>query len=224
MLAFDIETGPLPLDQLQALLPPFDEAEVKLGNLKDPDKIKVKVEEARANHESDFVSRAALSPMTGRVLAIGYWSIDSAKYAIEDGGDGDDRETVMLTRFWKKYLQCRQAPRRMVGYNCHGFDIPFLIRRSWLLNIDVPSTVIDKWKWIDGTTFVDLMSRWSIGDQRGWVKLDMLGQAFGLGGKTEGVNGAMFHELWEKDREKACEYLRRDLELTAGLAVRMGVV
>ena len=70
-ILFDIETAPLPESELAALVPPFDPAEVRTGNLKDPDKIAAKLAEAEANHRRDFIERAALDPLTGRVLAIG---------------------------------------------------------------------------------------------------------------------------------------------------------
>ena len=38
---FDVETAPLPESELAAMVPPFDPAEVRTGNLKDPDKIAV---------------------------------------------------------------------------------------------------------------------------------------------------------------------------------------
>ena len=38
---FDIETGPLPDAELALLMPPFDPAEIKVGNIKDADKIEI---------------------------------------------------------------------------------------------------------------------------------------------------------------------------------------
>src|SRR5262245_13453189 len=70
-IIFDVETGPLADSELSALLPPFDPAEVKTGNLKDPSKIAEKIAEAEANHRRDFFDKAALDPLTGRVVAIG---------------------------------------------------------------------------------------------------------------------------------------------------------
>lgn len=75
-IVFDVETGPLAEGELSALLPPFDPAEVKTGNLKDPDKIAAKIAEAEANHRRDFVDKAALDPLTGRVVAIGVLVFD----------------------------------------------------------------------------------------------------------------------------------------------------
>ena len=101
MLIFDIETGPLDEDTVLAaagdfVQPPhpgeFDPGSVKIGNLKDQAKIEAKIAEARASHETavaqhaqtveqarqawvaEQIDRAPLSPITGRVLAIGYWS------------------------------------------------------------------------------------------------------------------------------------------------------
>ena len=48
-IIFDIETGPLPETELAAMMPAFDPAEVKTGNLKDPAKIAEKIAEAEAN-------------------------------------------------------------------------------------------------------------------------------------------------------------------------------
>jgi hypothetical protein len=68
MIAFDIETGPLPDEQLKAIFQPppppphpgeFDAGAVKLGNLKDAAKIAEKIESAKAAHESAVASHAA---------------------------------------------------------------------------------------------------------------------------------------------------------------------
>ena len=76
-LIFDIETGPLPENELLAMMPAFDPADVKSGNLKDPAKIAEKIAEAEANHRRDFIGRAALDPLTGRVVAIGVMTFDA---------------------------------------------------------------------------------------------------------------------------------------------------
>ena len=72
LIAFDIETGPASLEELSLMEVPFDPATVKIGNLKDQVKIEEKIEAARKNHELDFINKAALSPFTGRVIAIGW--------------------------------------------------------------------------------------------------------------------------------------------------------
>ena len=58
------------------MMPAFDPAEVKTGNIKDPEKVAAKIAEAEANHRRDFIDRAALDPLTGRVVAIGLMKFD----------------------------------------------------------------------------------------------------------------------------------------------------
>ena len=221
MIVFDIETGPLPDEQLSPLIPEFDPSEIKCGNLKDPEKIAAKIAEAKELHEQEFVSKAALSAITGRVLAVGYQSIENGRVVIDDG-KGEER--TLLTNFWQRYEKCRGERRRMVGHNCLSFDVPFMMRRSWTLDVAVPATVLDKGRWLDTSVFGDTMSLWAAGG-RDFVKLDLLARAFGVGAKTDGVGGGDFHKLWhgtEQEKSKAIEYLKNDLEITARVAVKMG--
>lgn len=260
MLVFDIETGSLPDTELSALCPAFeptphpgefDPSQVKYGNTKDEAKRATILAEAREKHSAEvanydhvcrvlaeqhftkFKSRAALDPTTGRVVAVGYQSADTGKVAISDG-KGD--ESTILTEFWAKYLKCRQqpgSPRKMVGCNIFGFDLPFLIRRSWMLGVDVPASVVVNRRYFD-QLFVDLREVWLLGQKWGDCesKLDTMARALGVGSKSngEGVNGctgADFARLWggtAAERELAIAYLKNDLELTAGVAKRLGVV
>lgn len=248
MLCWDIETGPLPEEQIAQFLPEFtppphpgefDPAAVKYGNTKDEAKRAAILAEAEAKHRAavaayesteaaarkshlaDFLDRAAISPVTGRVLAIGF-AADS-KFAVEDGG-GD--EATIIAKFWQKYQACRVGQRRMVGCNIHGFDLPFLVRRSWILGVEVPATVIKDDRWWD-SIFVDLRNRWLLGQRWGDCdsKLDTMARALGCGEKNG--DGADFARLWlgsADERKQAVEYLRNDLQMTAAVAVRLGVV
>lgn len=255
MLVFDIETGPLDETALKAVYTPLDESEieglvtgdfdpksVKTGNLKDAGKIQEKIDQARAAHETaktnsasiiaqakadhwaEFVDRAPLSPLTGQVLVIGYHATDKGITLVDDG---KGTETQLIVNFWAQYQKCRDAGRKLVGHNIAGFDIPFLVRRSWFLDISVPTTVFDKGKWLDDQTFVDTMSRWGCGNRGDSIKLDILARAFGVGAKTEGINGGDFWKLYrgnEVERAKALGYAANDVEITARVAQRMGLV
>lgn len=246
MIVFDIETGPekdeVLLWRVPAFQPPeypgdFDPAAVKTGNLKDAAKIAEKVEAAKQAHELavkrheenviaarnewwEGVKRsAALSPLTGRVLAVGYFSTDTGNTML----DIDEDEAGMLGRFWGQYTKAKQAGRKMVGHNIHGFDVPFLARRAWMLGYDIPAGVLDRGKWLDTTTFVDTMQLWGFGNREA-VKLDTLARAMDAGGKPDGIDGGMFAELLKSDPAKAREYLANDLQMTAKVAAKMGVV
>lgn len=210
-IVFDIETGPRPWEEIEQY---WDESSVKLGQLKDPAKIQEKIEIERV----EFLEKAALSPITGKVLAIGYRRAD--KYLIDDRP-----EALQLKQFWQNAAKALGDRTTMVGHNIYGFDLPFLVRRSWVLGIPVPAGMIDKDRYWH-SIFVDTMVRWTCGKYGEWCKLDTLGRLFCVGQKPDGIDGADFHRLWhgnQAERKKAKEYLRNDLDLTWAVALRMGI-
>ncbi len=233
---FDIETGALPDDELAELIPEFGEFDsggVKIGNLKDKAKIEAKIEAAREQHEADrekakvkFIDRAALSAVTGRVVAIGYLRGDGRTGF--DVGDLDPsiREGGLLIRFWRHYLYCRDKKTHLIGFDSNRFDLPFLIRRSWKHGIEVPPMVLAG-RYFD-KAFIDLKLEWSCGDYSEFISLDKVARFLGVGQKPSDCTGADFAKLLASndpaDRKKALSYLHNDLRMTWGVAAAMGVV
>jgi DNA polymerase elongation subunit (family B) len=205
MIYFDIETGPLPDAEL---LTQFDPLDVAIGNLKDPEKIRAKIDAARES----FFEKAALDPLTGRVLAIGYLSErETTILANED-------EESLLAEWWHVVRGRMGTTNHLVGFNSHSFDWPFLIRRSWKYGLPVPDL---RWKgrWVE--QLIDLRDIWQLGDRQASGSLDKIARHLGLGGKNG--DGALFYKLWATDRNAAMTYLRRDVELTAQVGERLGV-
>jgi len=255
MLIFDIETGPLPEEQLAAQFaerwtpPPhpgeFDPASVKYGQMKDEAKRAAKLKECQeahaervANYEKavadareerwgEYLEDAALDATTGRVLAIGM--LDTANGAKPRIGSVHSLpEDELLEKWWERVKACLASGVPMCGLWSNQFDLPFLLRRSWILGVDVPAGVRSKngRYWADG--FIDVAEMWQCGDRQAKCSMDHLGRVLGLGSKPEGITGADFARLFwsaeESDRTKAFEYLANDLELTRKIAARMGLV
>lgn len=211
---FDIETGPLPESELAALVPPFDPAEVKTGNLKDPDKIAAKLAESEANHRRDFFDKAALDPLTGRVVAVGLRYQDSGEFHVI----GHDDEAQTLREFWDVCKGEMGRINQMVGFNSNGFDLPFMFRRSWKHRVPVPFGIRRGRYWAE--QMVDLREGWQLGDRQARGSLDSIAKHLGVGAKNG--DGKDFAKLWQSDRTKAIEYLRNDLELTVRVADALG--
>ena len=134
VIYFDIETGPLPEDQIR--IPPFDPAEVKLGNVKDPAKIEAKLKAAEANHRQSIIDNAALDALTGQVLMIAYHVRGEAASVAIHGKP----EAEILTEWWALVTRFDRCPF-VIGFNIKGFDLPFLVRRSWALGVVVPGWI-----------------------------------------------------------------------------------
>ena len=205
---FDIETGPLPLNEL--VIPPFDPSQVKTGNTKNPDLIAEKIRNAEENHVSDYIKNAALDALSGQVLAIGYQIEHEAPQVLCSDADG---EAEMLKQWWRIVSSLERQPQ-LIGFNVKPFDLPFLYKRSWKYRIDPPYWLRHGRYWND--LVIDLREVWQLGDSRAHGSLAAICRHLGLGEKAG--NGAHFSEMWQTDREAAINYCLRDVQLTHQVA------
>jgi DNA polymerase elongation subunit (family B) len=201
---FDIETAPLDRVMLDLLAPEFKPA----ANLKDTHKIKASIEDKR----QAYYEQAALSPVTGKVLTIGYEIEGTFTYNLPDD------EQATLENFW--HIVRTNPDWRFIGFNIAHFDLPFLIRRSMKHGLSVPM-VFHNSRYLT-TQFIDLMEIWQCGDRSETISLDRLSRYLGVGEKKG--SGADFARLWVEDRQAAIEYLRQDIALTRACAEKMKVL
>jgi DNA polymerase elongation subunit (family B) len=207
-IIFDIETGPLPINEL--VIPPFDPSQVKLGNIKNPDLIAEKIQKAEENHVTDYIKNAALDALSGQVLCIGYRLERDEPAILSSDADG---EAAMLRQWWELLNTWERQPR-LIGFNVKSFDLPFLIKRSWKHRITPPYWIRNGRYWND--LIVDLREVWQLGDNRAHGSLGAISRHLGLGEKTG--NGADFANLWKTNRQAAIEYCLQDVKLTQQVA------
>lgn len=223
-IVFDIETAPLPEEQIIPLIPAFDESEVKVGNIKDPALIAEKIEKAKQKHRADFIEKSALHSDTGRVIAIGYKTAEGYEIHSSKPISG---EKGLIENFWKVFQSASsgEAHDDMIGHNIMDFDLPFLVQRSWALGIQIPPRLIipSRGKYITwASNFIDTRNYFLLGKKEGRSSLDSISRFFGMAGKQE--SGKHFYKWMEEDETKAIEYLKNDLELTEGIARKMGLI
>ena len=207
-IVFDIETGPRSRAELAECVPTFEAP----SNWKDPEKIRAHV----AEKEADWFQSAALSALTGRVLAIGY--LDAATDELGFFATGD--EAADLAAFWRLIAPDGYLHTRLVGFCSNRFDLPFLIRRSWHLRVPVPSELISG-RWLPARC-LDVLEYWRCGVREDSVSLDRLAQFLGVGRKNG--SGADFAALWATDPSGALAYLANDLRLTRHCAEALGLI
>jgi hypothetical protein len=200
---FDIETGPAPAEVLARLKPTFTANKT----LKDP----IKIADDLANKERDWLERAALDATIGRVLCVGWHNGTGADLHV------DATETILIRNFWARLSDELNQGGRVAGFYSNSFDLPFLIRRSYILGISVPAN-LRRGRYFNDN-LIDLAELWACGRYEERISLDALSKAMGIGQKNG--SGADFAGLLETDREKALEYARNDLDLTWQAAQRM---
>ena len=222
---FDIESGGLAADHLRASREPFSADAVPLGNAKKPETVAAKIETARETYEHEmetatgpYFDRAALSPVTGRVLCIAHLGHDDEDPELL----GDEDEVSLLSRWWSLASEVADQEGSLIGFNISHFDLPFLTKRSWILDVTVPTWVRSRRYWSD--TFVDLMDVWGLGS-REFISLNSVARILGVEGKADDeCTGATFAQHWANNREAAIKYAKQDVISTKQLAEKMGVI
>jgi hypothetical protein len=193
MLYFDIETAALP-EALSLLPEPKPPA-----NYKDP----AKIEEWKADALAKRVKDAALDRDCCRVTHLGFAHNDAEVEVVY----GEERE--VLERWWQE----AGRETRYCGYNVLGFDLPILIRRSWLLGIK-PSRFIPL-KRYQTAPVLDLMQ--VLYDWGGATFRD-LGTVCKLAG-VEALAPELSGKQWESlSPEEMARHCAADVEMTRALA------
>jgi hypothetical protein len=217
-LIFDIETGSN--ERANKYLEPFDKdnpKHIRYGNLKDP----VKKGEMARIEEAIYYKKAKdafpLHPVTGKILVMGT-SLDG-KHELDYLREGVD-EKMILENFWNKVADSRVNGYPIVGFKIKTFDLPFIIRRSWINRVTPYPLMTGRWweEWI-----IDLYDVWtlSLGKWEGnsdYVRnrLVDISEVLGIGTKEQ-ESSANFEKIFINDLPKALNHADNDLTLTDGL-------
>lgn len=210
MIVFDIETGPLPTEQIRERMPQFEAP----ANFKDPAKIEAYITQKRL----DWIERAALDATTGKILAIGI--LDCREAGVEKINTLAGDEADIISAFSSIVMASGGSGWPLIGWNIFGFDLPFILRRSWIQRVALPEWIRSGRYW--DRCFVDAMEVWACGNRDQAVSLDLASATLGVGRKSG--SGAHFASLWngsEEERAHALEYLENDLRLTKAVAERI---
>ena len=232
IIPFDIETAP-DENAVLANTDKFDESSVKLGNIKDPEKIEAKIGDAKAKYWTNVFSKAALNPYTSTICAIGMALPDEDKVRILQGD-----EKVILTAFWSYFREFKNDIWVCyTGSNKKSmFDLRHILVRSWITRVSVPVGVVGNTGFIT-SSFVDLANIFlAAADYPEYCGLDRACKLLGIVGeetrlgkvvskesleKDFGVSGANFHELQYTQPEVAEVYLKNDVLMTLALSDRL---
>ncbi len=209
MFAFDIETIPN-----SSLIDKLPEPELKLGNIKDPEKIEQKRIEAKTSQ----IDKMALNPLHGRVCAAVFYG-DNVRSRLVIDEDSDKAETEILEIIFPFFAN----DNLIITYNGTGFDMPFVYKRAVLLGI-IPAeyaapTLAQMTARYNNNHHIDIMTAWCEYGQ--YEKLDNLGQ-FLLDDVKLNINFSDFPEMikTEDGRQKLLDYCEQDVRLTWALYQR----
>lgn len=202
-LCFDIETAPLEeaVNYLEPAEPP--------ANYKDPAKIAAYVAEKNA----ESLSKCGLDVDLCRIVAIGWIDEQEGRPLALCGDKGSEIE--LLTAFWGV-----ASTKHLVGFNCLGFDLPVLLRRSLYLGVKTPEIQIDRFK---HPHVSDLMQILSFNGALRFRGLAFYCKRFGIDVADELTGADIALAVAEGRWGDVERHVRADVERTAQLASRLGL-
>jgi hypothetical protein len=209
-LFWDCETEPLPIEQLEKLMPEFSAG----ANLKDPTKIAAAI----ADKKQDWLDGAALKAITGRIVAV-TMAIDNEAPTMKTG-----EEKILISTAIEDFINRISLGGNIYAWNGHGFDLPFLCQRAAVHNIPAFRRLMvmrgGRFYWND--SFIDPKLVWSnySPDHTG-TSLKSVALALGVGEKIG--SGKDFAKLLRENPDEARCYAVADIILMRDIVKRMGL-
>jgi 3'-5' exonuclease len=209
-VVFDIETLGYPLES-------FDDAQQKYL---------LKFSETETERE-EAIQKLSLYPTTAQIIAIGLLNPDtnrgkilfqsdkSLDYSSDDGAiqfiTGTEKD--ILEQFWQNISRYNQ----FITFNGRGFDCPFLMLRSAILQVQ-PTRSLMPYRY-DTSVHCDLLEQFTFYGAFRKFNLDFYCKSFGIESpKVHGITGLDMKHLFEENRFRdIAEYNLGDLRATAAL-------
>lgn len=190
------------------------EKEVKPpANIKKQETLDKWIKEKKPAAIEEKLSKGGLDAAIGHVICIGYAVNDEP--AVAHMAETPEDESVILNTLLSR-IATLQAPT-FIGHNLAGFDIKFLKQRCMVLGLDYRLLPYDAKPW--DAVLYDTMTEW---DAKNYTKLDKLAKAFGLEGKTDGMDGSQVWDYYKAGRfDEIAAYCADDVELTRNVANKM---
>jgi 3'-5' exonuclease len=186
----------------------------------------LKFTESNAERE-EAIQKLSLYPTTAQIIAIGmlnpdtkngkilFQADDNLEYTSEDGAIHfhSGNEIELLRQFWQDIGHYNQ----FITFNGRGFDCPFLMLRSAILDVQ-PTRNLMPYRY-DSSIHCDLLDQFTFYGALRKFNLDFYCKSFGITSpKALGVTGLDMKRLSEaKQFREIAEYNLGDLKATAEL-------
>jgi DNA polymerase elongation subunit (family B) len=165
--------------------------------------------------DEEFEKETMLEPNVGKILCIG-WAMSPPADSQPQVISGE--ESQIISAFWELQKQANI----LVGHNIYNFDIPFIWKRSILLNIKPPlSQSAIRYKIRDTQSmFITCDIRQERQPKR--ISLHNLARLLGFESHKEETSGASVYQLAKENQyNKIYEYCKKDVELTRKIYFRL---
>jgi hypothetical protein len=208
-LIVDVETAAI--DRVEDYLEP----PTAPSNYKDEAKIAAYIaEESKRQAE-----KAALDIDLARIVCLG-WQLgeEAGHWIIKD----EIAEQTILAEFWRQFWPAYVPGHTIaVTFNGLNYDLPLLLRRSLYLGVPAPKLQLERFKHADA---IDLMQILSMDGRLKLHGLRFYANRFGIPVDDESHGKDIAGLVAAGDWEAVAKHCTADVQTTAALAKRMGVL
>jgi len=182
------------------------------SRLKDPQKIKDNILDKTIARSEKY----GLDRNTGRIVAIGWWTEASGTMSVT--APDAEAERSVLESFWTLAKH-----RTIITFNGRSFDLPFMLQRSLLLNVQGPMEM-DTRPYHSLTDNIDVFLALTYGDKSGICMRQTLGafcRRFGIP-HDDSVSGKDVQRLVDAGEwDAVLKHVTDDIDSTVALARRV---
>lgn len=198
IFGFDIETIPCQIIPAECL-PQFDPGSVAHGNTTDPAKRKTKELREREKFNNTITKKMSISPDLCQLCTFAGIRFDTetdeALETVAIQVTDDDLEAV--ADGWEAIQQMYLKRTPIVTFNGRGFDFPVMLHRAMLQDVVVdPAVYRNLTPRYGGPYHYDLMEILADYDKNRWRSMDFYLKLFGIGAKTDGMDGSKVYDTW----------------------------
>lgn len=206
---FDIET--IPRQDLE--LPKFSQDNIPLGNLKDPEKIKAKIDSAKETWNIDIIKKYSVTPGLCEIVSFAYMSVQD---------DGKILEQAVMFRPQIDFLFSEIIKAEsIISWNGKNFDLPVIWKQSIINNHPINfQFYLQRIHKFNQDLHIDLMHVWNNFD---YGKMSNCAEQLGIHCKKD-FNGSMVYNAYlAGEYEKITEYNLQDVDVLYQISKRLGI-
>lgn len=159
----------------------------------------------KTDEEGNIQDIGALSPITGRIIAVGYKTMTATNILVNED------EKQLLQTFWQELkTHTNNQFVKFIGFNS-SFDMHFLLVRSLKHNIPI----------IKNRMMLDLRTQLTVYNRYAKGTLDDYAEILGMPGKHDNIKSSEIPNLWkQKKYDLIKKYLEQDVLITQKLFLK----
>lgn len=220
LLLIDIETVPLYNN--------YQQLNEKLQRLWD--KKSLTLDKDNLNTAATFSEKAGIYAEFGKIVCIGlgYFVKSNERFSLKVKTLAGHDEKKLLEDFRQVCNKFFKHPeKQFCGHNIREFDIPYICRRSFINQIQLPEILMDlqnKKPWEN--PMLDTLQFWKFGEYKNFTSVDLLSTILEIESPKDDIDGSEVAGVYwkENDLDRIVRYCNKDVVTVAQILMRLNAL